>query len=230
MTRKLIAIISILALLGFVIFIINGQVFNNEDNMPMDDQITNDMQDDSNMDSSEDMMDDEMMDEGMRDEEMIDEDADMDKDIMDDESHMPMNEGPMAMEFELENLKGDMVSLSSFKGEKLYIKFWASWCTICVGGLEEVDILSQNEDFKVLTIVSPNYNGEKDTEDFKEWFKNQELDNIEVLLDEEGLITKKYGVRAYPTSVYIGSDGVLVKTLPGHMDNESIMKTFMDIE
>jgi thiol-disulfide isomerase/thioredoxin len=66
-----------------------------------------------------------------------------------------------AQDFSLENLNGELVSLSDFRGDRVYIKFWASWCSICLSGLEELNTLSADvTDYKVLTIVSPGYKGE----------------------------------------------------------------------
>lgn len=143
---------------------------------------------------------------------------------------MMTNEGDLAPDFDLMNLKGDKVSLTSLKGEKVYIKFWASWCSICLAGLEELDQLAaSDQDFKVITIVSPDYNGEQSKDDFITWFNSLDYKNIEVLIDEKGAIAKSFGVRAYPTSAYIGSDSILIKSLPGHVDNQTIAETFKTI-
>ncbi|MDW7661586.1 MAG: redoxin family protein [Bacillota bacterium] len=140
------------------------------------------------------------------------------------------NDGKKAEDFELMNLAGEAVSLEQLNGERVYVKFWASWCSICLAGMDELSTLSaEATDYKVITIVSPGYNGEMKKEDFIKWFEGLGYDNIEVLLDENGTIAKSYGVRAYPTSAYIGSDGVLVKILPGHTDNTTINDTFEKI-
>lgn len=133
-----------------------------------------------------------------------------------------MNEGEMAPDFSLQDVKGNTVRLADFKGEKVYVKYWASWCSICLAGMEEVDTLSTNEDFTVITIVTPGFSGEKSSEDFIKWLPSLETNNLVVLLDEEGAYAKEFGVRAFPTSAYIGSDGVLVHVLPGQVSNKII--------
>lgn len=142
-----------------------------------------------------------------------------------------MNEGNPAIDFELMDTNGILYKLSDFEGKKVYIKFWASWCPICLSGLESLNQLSnEDKDFTVLTIVSPNYKNEKKTEDFIKWFKG--LDNVShlvVLLDEDGIVAQEYGLRGYPTSSYIGSDGILIKTQPGHVDIEDVKSVFKDI-
>jgi peptide methionine sulfoxide reductase msrA/msrB len=186
--------------------------------------------------SGDTMKDDTMKDDTMKDDTMKDDtmknDA-MKDDTMKDTSReveTMINEGQEAVQFTLMDTNGNSVSLSDYKGEKVYVKFWASWCSICLAGLDEIDGLAgEMNDFKVLTIVTPNYKGEKSSEDFKQWFGSLETKNMTVLLDVDGMYAKEFGVRAYPTSAYIGSDGILVQVLPGHADSASIKEAFEGI-
>lgn len=143
-----------------------------------------------------------------------------------------VNDGKLSPDFELVDLEGDTHKLSDYAGQKVYLKFWASWCSICLAGMEELNTLAgEDNDFVVLTIVSPSSNAEKNSESFAKWFKGVEnTDNIQVLLDEGGAVFEDYGVLAYPTSSYIGSDGVLVKSSPGHFSNEQIKESFNTIQ
>jgi len=140
------------------------------------------------------------------------------------------NQGEPAPSFSLSDLNGKQVQLANFKNQKVYVKYWASWCSICLAGLEDLNTLAgQDNGFKVVTIVTPNYKGEKSAKDFTEWFTKQPYDNITVLFDEDGMWAKKFGLRGYPSSYYIGSDGLLVKSSPGHASNDMIMETFKEI-
>ena len=143
-----------------------------------------------------------------------------------------MNQGNPAPDFEMMDLDGNTVKLSDFKGEKVYLKYWASWCPICLGGLEDINTLSAEENgFKVLTIVAPGQKGEKNMEDFKKWFSGVEnTEHITVLFDTDGAYGTQTGVRGYPTSEYIGSDGVMSKLIPGHEDNDAIKTAFESIK
>ena len=142
-----------------------------------------------------------------------------------------MNKGAKASDLELKDLQGKSNKLFDYAGKKVYIKFWASWCPICLACLNELNTLAaENKDFEILTIVSPDFRGEKNSDDFKKWYSGLEYKNLTVLLDEEGTISNKYEVRGYPTSVYIGSDGILIKALPGHNSNEAILGEFKNIK
>lgn len=171
------------------------------------------------MDAGEPMMDEvePMTDEG---DQMMDEDKDA----------VMMNDGEAAPAFSLMSLKGEQVSLEALKGDKVYVKYWASWCSICLAGMEELDELAaEAADFKVYTIVAPDINGEQSKEDFIKWFSSLGYENVEVLFDETGDTQKAYGIRAFPTSAYIGSDGVLVKVAPGHVSSEMVKSFFESI-
>ncbi|BFT72093.1 redoxin family protein [Paenibacillus sp. P36] len=144
-----------------------------------------------------------------------------------------LNSGQPAPMFELKDLNGNQVNLASYAGEKVYVKYWASWCSICLAGLDEVNELAgQDNGFKVITIVSPNYKGEQSTKAFTEWFnglQKEQKSNLTVLLDEDGKWAQKFGVRGYPSSYYIGSDGILAKSAPGHNFNDAIIDNFKKI-
>lgn len=112
-------------------------------------------------------------------------------------------------------------------GKPTYVKFWASWCPICLSGLEDIDSLSKEmKDFEVITVVSPGLVGEKKTEDFKKWYKSLGYKNIKVLLDEKGELTKMLNVRVYPTSAVLNKSGKVEKVLPGHLEKAEIKKLF----
>lgn len=112
-------------------------------------------------------------------------------------------------------------------GKPTYVKFWASWCPICLSGLEDIDNLNkEKKDFEVVTVVSPGLVGEKKTEDFKKWYKSLGYKNIKVLLDEKGELTKMLNVRVYPTSAVLNKSGKVEKVLPGHLEKAEIKKLF----
>lgn len=130
-----------------------------------------------------------------------------------------------AYRLSLSTLQGEKISLSDFKGKIVYVKFWATWCPLCLAGLEDFAELEKqyrdSKDVAVISIVAPGLNGEVSKEDFIAWAKGQEL-SFPVLFDETGLLTKEFGVRAYPTSVYLGKDGKAFKKTMGDETNDSI--------
>ena len=165
--------------------------------------------------------------ETMQDETMQDETPqETTSDNMDDEM---MNEGSMAPNFEYTTFDGETVTLSDFSGQKVYIKYWASWCPICLSGLERLDELfasvDDDSDYQILTVVTPGYNNEVSEEDFKTWYNGLDYENITVLFDYDGEYAKEFNVRGVPTSIFIGSDGILISSLAGDKSNEDVFTT-----
>ncbi|WP_039043072.1 redoxin family protein [Sporosarcina sp. ZBG7A] len=131
--------------------------------------------------------------------------------------------------YNLEDLDGSTVNLADYEGKNVYVKFWASWCPICLAGLEEVNALAaEDTDFEVLTVVAPGYNNEKKKDAFVKWYKGVEnVQDLPVLMDEGGDLVKEFEVRGYPTSAFINKKGELVKTQAGQLSNNQI-KEMMD--
>lgn len=124
-------------------------------------------------------------------------------------------------------LDGKEVSLADYKGKKVYIKFWASWCPICLSGLADITQLSEMppKDSVILTVIAPGVNREKSLEDFKEWFMGLDYHSLPVLVDKDGQFLKKLGVVGYPTSAFIDANGKVVRVQPGHVSNDDIVKS-----
>lgn len=133
----------------------------------------------------------------------------------------------LAPSLELADLNGNIITLADYTGEQVYIKYWASWCAICMAGMDDLyELAMSNNDFKVITIVSPNYKGEKRTAAFKEWFAQLPYEQLTVLLDEDGYYAEQFGVRGFPTSIYINTDHHVAANVIGHRSNEQIVSDF----
>ena len=137
-----------------------------------------------------------------------------------------LNEGEPAPEMVLTDWDGNEYKLSDQKGKKVYVKFWASWCSVCTSTMPEFEeLVANHQGFDIITVVSPGNYNEQSKEKFKEWFTKQGY-KIPVYFDDSGKVMEAYGVRAFPTAAYIGSDGILVGTLPGAVDNTRIQEAF----
>ena len=121
---------------------------------------------------------------------------------------------------QLKDINNKPVSLDKYKGKKVYIKVWASWCPICLSGLNEINSLSadKNKNFTVITIVSPGLKGEKPTDKFIQWYKGLNYKNITVLLDEKGTVIKKAKILGYPSNIILDSNLNIISTSQGHMN------------
>jgi peptide methionine sulfoxide reductase msrA/msrB len=125
----------------------------------------------------------------------------------------------------LSKLHGSSTSLAGLSGKTVYIKFWATWCPLCLAGLEDFSSLAaryeNSGNVAVVSVVTPGLNGEVDKESFIAWANGQGI-TFPVLFDETGALTKEFAVKAYPTSVYLDGNGGLIKKSIGDEGNERI--------
>ncbi|WP_271853771.1 TlpA family protein disulfide reductase [Planococcus maritimus] len=141
------------------------------------------------------------------------------------------NRGPEAPDFALPDLNGTVHHLSDYRGEKVYLFFWASWCSICLSGLNELEELAESEnDFTILTIISPGTYAERNANEFNAWFSaiDHHGDFI-VLLDDGGDIFGQFEMEAYPSSAWISSAGRITKQRTGHISNDEILELMNSI-
>ncbi|WP_175989347.1 peroxiredoxin [Bacillus sp. Marseille-Q1617] len=119
--------------------------------------------------------------------------------------HFPgPNVGDKAIDFKLPALSGDDVTLSQFKGKKVIINFWATWCPPCK---EEMPVMEEfykknGEQIEVLAInIDPQYN-------VKEYQESIGL-SFPILLDKDDKINKAYDILTVPTTYVINEQGII---------------------
>ena len=136
--------------------------------------------------------------------------------------------GKEAPDFTLQSMDGKEVKLSDYKGKKVYLKFWASWCGPCRKSMPELMELAakQDRDFEILTVIAPGLQGEKSTEQFPKWYQEQGYKDIPVLYDETGATFQAYQIRSIPTEILIDSEGKVGNIHLGVISNDDAEAAF----
>lgn len=105
------------------------------------------------------------------------------------------------------------------------VKFWASWCPLCLGTLEETQAWRNDPkfaDFNVVTVASPGQLNEKPSKDFTQWYSGVQADypKLPVLIDASGELIKQLGVQVYPSWAIIDKKGNLVLLVKGNLTSQ----------
>ena len=140
--------------------------------------------------------------------------------------------GEDAPDFTLQSMDGKEVKLSDFKGKKVYLKFWASWCGPCKKSMPELMELAAKEDrgFEILTVIAPGLQGEKTVDQFPKWFEEQGYKDIPVLYDTQGTTFQAYQIRSIPTEYLIDSNGKIAKIQLGAISNADAEAAFAQMD
>lgn len=129
-----------------------------------------------------------------------------------------------ATDFKLKDLSGKEVSLSDYKGKKIFLNFWASWCPPCKAEMPEMEKLYQETKDSDLVILAVNIGEDKDT--VQKFIKNNNY-NFPVLLDIDNAAAIKYQIVSIPTSFFIDKEGNIVGKHIGSMTIDD-MKSYIN--
>lgn len=128
---------------------------------------------------------------------------------------------PDGSTFELENLLGEKINLSDYKGKPLLIDFWSSWCGPCI---KEAKILSEAEKewkFRGIEFIGiavwDNHN------EIKQFIENYDI-QYDIVIDQNGYTAVDFGVIAVPEKFFVRSDGSFAFKVNGPNNKESLDK------
>ncbi|ALF59002.1 bifunctional peptide-methionine (S)-S-oxide reductase MsrA/peptide-methionine (R)-S-oxide reductase MsrB [Psychrobacter urativorans] len=105
------------------------------------------------------------------------------------------------------------------------VKFWASWCPLCLGTLEETESWRTDPKFtglNVVTVASPGHLNEKAASEFNTWYAGVQADypKLPVLVDASGSLINKLGIQVYPSWAILDKKGNLVHLVKGNMTEQ----------
>lgn len=110
--------------------------------------------------------------------------------------------------------RGGQRRLSDYRGRGVVFNFWATWCAPCIREMPEfdrlktlvaengIDVLALSEDRKGVPRV-------------KKFYKMAGIENLDILLDDNGGILRDSRVRGLPTTLLIDADGMEVARIQG---------------
>ena len=139
-------------------------------------------------------------------------------------------EGETALDFELTTLEGNTVRLSDYKGKKVVLNFWATWCPPCRAEMPHMQTYyeeqANKENVEILAVNMTNLDhGVDKVEAFVEEFSL----SFPIPMDETGDIGTKYQAVTIPTTYMIDTDGRIQHKIVGPMDEEMMVNFIEDM-
>lgn len=139
---------------------------------------------------------------------------------------MGIQVGQQAPDIELMTLDQKKVKLSSYKGKKIILNFWATWCPPCQDEIPALEKFYQMHNNEIEILGVADFIGEKKDLDFVKSFVKKNNMNYPVLLDEKGDNFRKYGVISIPTTFLISPSGEVLYKQIGPL-NEKQLNEFL---
>lgn len=133
----------------------------------------------------------------------------------------PPRVGAPAPDFTLASLDGKTVSLSDFRGKKVVLNFFATWCPHCRA--ETPTLVSFYNDMadQDIVIVAVNLGEGKDK---VAAYQKEFSVTFPLLLDDTGAVGQMYYVSSIPLNIFIDAQGIIRSGYVGEIDRETLQK------
>jgi len=136
-----------------------------------------------------------------------------------------LEKGKAPPDFEVKTLDGQSVKLSDFKGKKVLLNFWASWCPPCKAEMPHMQNFYEDyaEDKKVeilaVNLTDQEYGGIEDAREFVEAYGL----TFPIPTDVDGNLGETYEILTIPTTYVIDTAGLIKQKIVGPMDEQMMI-------
>ncbi len=127
--------------------------------------------------------------------------------------------GAPVPDFELQDLEGKAVKLSSYRGDVVLVNFWATWCGPCQAEMPLLQDRYTTYHDSGLEILAVNIGEDADT--VRPFVENLGL-GFSILLDPDLQVNDAYRVLGYPTTIAVDRDGNVVDVHVGAWLDEQL--------
>ena len=115
------------------------------------------------------------------------------------------------------NIKQKNVNLDDFKGKLIILNFWATWCAPCKEEMPSLDGLQSNTKLNNLKIFPINI-GQEDVSKSESFFKELNIQNLNIYFDAPITLAKKFSLRGVPTTILFNKEGKEFARIIGSID------------
>ena len=128
------------------------------------------------------------------------------------------------IDFSLQRLHGDEVSLSEYRGNWVVLNYWATWCAPCRKEMPDLSALNEARDDVIVLGLAYEDTELENFDEFLEEFQP----SFEILLVDVYAPPEPFGApKVLPTTIILNPAGYPLKTYLGPVTREAI-ESFID--
>ena len=129
--------------------------------------------------------------------------------------------GGTPTDFTVIGLDGQAVRLSDYRGQPVWLNFWATWCPPCRAEMPDINAVYEEYAPRGLVILALSMGEDGDT--VRQYVQKADM-RFTVGLDSRREIASIYRVAGIPTHIFIDRDGVIQDIQIGGMSREAMKK------
>lgn len=135
--------------------------------------------------------------------------------------------GEQAPDFVAISPDGQIVHLSDFRGQPIWLNFWGSWCPPCRAEMPDIQAAYEQLQPQGLTLLAISL-GDKPSEALN--FARLNGATFNILLDpDRSLTSPTYPIYNFPTHIFIDKDGVVRKIVLSEMSTDQAIAAAQSI-
>ena len=109
------------------------------------------------------------------------------------------------------------VNLTNYKGKLLVLNFWATWCAPCREEMPSLDNLQSDNRLDNLKVFPIN-SGQENLLKSEIFFKELNIQNLDIYFDSTITLAKKFTLRGVPTTIIFNKEGQEFARIIGSID------------
>ena len=134
------------------------------------------------------------------------------------ESESQIQIAPLAPDFELEDLSGKKIRLSSLRGKIVVLNFWSLGCRYCLQEMPDFDEFNRSKPEDVMVLM---VNLDRAESRLSAYINNMQF-SFTVLKDEIAETARTYMIRGVPTTFIIDKDGIIAARIEGSLTKNQL--------
>ena len=129
-----------------------------------------------------------------------------------------------APDFTVQDAEGNSVKLSDLFGKPIVLNFWATWCPPCRSEMPDFSAVFEELGEDIHFVMLDAVDGIRETREIGEAYVAEQGFTFPVYYDMEQEAVIQYGIRAFPTTIFIDSEGYVAAGAEGAIDQETLRK------
>ena len=109
------------------------------------------------------------------------------------------------------------VDLTNYKGKLIILNFWATWCAPCREEMPSLDNLQSDNRLDNLKVFPINI-GQENLLKSEIFFKELNIQNLDIYFDSTITLAKKFTLRGVPTTIIFNKEGQEFARIIGSID------------
>jgi thiol-disulfide isomerase/thioredoxin len=115
----------------------------------------------------------------------------------------------------LKDLSGHPVDLADYRGKVVVVNFWATWCAPCIAEMPAMQALRDKLSLAGFEVLAVNF--QEGTPRINDFLRKRPL-KLTIVRDADGAARTAWGVKVFPTSYVVDTDGRIRYSVQGDAD------------